>query len=345
MAETHVLLSELAIGESPRWHEERLWFAHWGTGEIVAVDLDGDSEVVAQGRPGLGWSIDWLPDGRLLVTGEELTRQEPDGSTVRHADLSAIDDSGWNEIVVDGRGNVCVNSVGFRFGVEEFRPAAIALITPDGSVSRVSEGIAFANGMVVTPDSSTLVVVESFAGTLTAFDIGADDGAFWPCPDENGPDTPRLFLDSFPTDDGRARFHAVRHRDAGETPDDEFPLYLTTGRILRHYQSGTQTRRVEALRAEAPEPFVELHPTLGHDLDVEDGELVWLESRRGRARARARLTPNIRPDTVFMPFHWGDTGAANQLTNPVLDPTSRMPEFKVCAVRLERDESSGSAIA
>jgi assimilatory nitrate reductase catalytic subunit len=174
--------------------------------------------------------------------------------------------------------------------------------------------------------------------------LARDDGAFWPCPDEDGPDTPRLFLDSFPTDDGRARFHAVRHRDAGETPDDEFPLYLTTGRILRHYQSGTQTRRVEALRAEAPEPFVELHPTLGHDLEVEDGELVWLESRRGRARARARLTPDIRPDTVFMPFHWGDTGAANQLTNPVLDPTSRMPEFKVCAVRLERDESLGSSI-
>jgi sugar lactone lactonase YvrE len=174
MAEVHVLLSDLVIGESPRWHEDRLWFAHWGTGEIVAVDLEGDSKIVANGRPGLGWSIDWLPDGRLLVTGEELTRHEPDGSMVRHADLSSIDDTGWNEIVVDGRGNVYVNSVGFRFGVEEFRPGAVGLITPDGSVRQVADGIAFANGMVVTPDNSTLVIAESFAGTLTAFDIGAD---------------------------------------------------------------------------------------------------------------------------------------------------------------------------
>jgi sugar lactone lactonase YvrE len=174
MAEVHVLLSDLVIGESPRWHEDRLWFAHWGTGEIVAVDLEGDSKIVANGRPGLGWSIDWLPDGRLLVTGEELTRHEPDGSMVRHADLSSIDDAGWNEIVVDGRGNVYVNSVGFRFGAEEFRPGSIALITPDGSVRQVADGIAFANGMVVTPDNSTLVIAESFAGTLTAFDIGAD---------------------------------------------------------------------------------------------------------------------------------------------------------------------------
>jgi assimilatory nitrate reductase catalytic subunit len=166
--------------------------------------------------------------------------------------------------------------------------------------------------------------------------LAGSEGAFWPCPDENDPDTPRLFLDSFATDDGRARFHAVRHREAGETPDDQFPLYLTTGRILRHYQSGTQTRRVEALRSAEPEPFVELHPTLGHALGIEDGELVCLESRRGRARGRARLTPDIRPDTVFMPFHWSGTGAANLLTNPVLDPTSRMPEFKVCAVRLRR---------
>ncbi len=165
--------------------------------------------------------------------------------------------------------------------------------------------------------------------------LAAGDGTFWPAPDEGGPDTPRLFLDRFATDDGRARFHAVAHRDAGERTDAEFPLYLTTGRILRHYQSGTQTRRVAELRAAAPEPFVELHPTLGDELAVDDGDVVWLHSRRGRAAARVRLTDTIRPDTLFMPFHWGGRGAANLLTNPALDPASKMPEFKVCAVRLE----------
>ena len=174
MSTASVLLSGLAYVESPRWHEDRLWFAHWGTQEIVAVDLDGKSEVVAHGPPGLGWSIDWLPDGRLLVTGPELMRREPDGSMVRHADLSAITGYGWNEIVVDGRGNIYLNSVGFAFGVEEPATGIIALVRPDGSARQVADGIEFANGMVVTPDNSTLIISESFAGKLTAFDIAAD---------------------------------------------------------------------------------------------------------------------------------------------------------------------------
>jgi len=172
--EAQPLLTGLVIGESPRWHEDRLWFAHWGAEEIVAVDLEGKSEVVGKGPPGLGWSIDWLPDGRLLVTGQELMRREPDGSMVRHADLSGVADHGWNEIVVDGRGNIYLDGVGFRFGQEEFRPGIIALVTPDGSARQVADDIAFPNGMVVTPDNSTLIVSESFAGRLTAFDIAAD---------------------------------------------------------------------------------------------------------------------------------------------------------------------------
>jgi sugar lactone lactonase YvrE len=173
--EAHLLLSDLAIGESPRWHEDRLWFANWGTGEIVAVDLEGRSEIVGEGPPGLGWSIDWLPDGRLLVTGEGLTRREPDGTMVQHADLSGLGVDRFNEIVVDGRGNVYVNGgTDFHPG-EGTAPGIIALVTPDGSVRRVADGIAFPNGMAVTPDNSTLIVAESFAARLTAFDI-ADDG-------------------------------------------------------------------------------------------------------------------------------------------------------------------------
>lgn len=165
--------------------------------------------------------------------------------------------------------------------------------------------------------------------------IAAQDGVFWPCPDEGHPGTPRLFLDRFATPDGRARFAAVSHRPAAEEPDADYPLYLTTGRVASQYQSGAQTRRVAALNRAAPGPFVELHPYLADRLGVADGDALAVTSRRGRAVASARITDTIRPDTVFMPFHWGGEGRANALTNPALDPTSKMPEFKVCAVRVE----------
>jgi sugar lactone lactonase YvrE len=168
------LLTGLVIGESPRWHDGRLWFANWGAEEIVAVDADGNAEVVAKGPPGLGWSIDWLPDGRLLVTGRGLLRIEPDGSMVPHADMSAAGVDDFNELVVDGRGNIYVNGgCDFHPGAGN-APGIIALVTPDGSVRRVADGIAFPNGMVVTPDNSTLIVSESMAGQLTAFDVGSD---------------------------------------------------------------------------------------------------------------------------------------------------------------------------
>jgi sugar lactone lactonase YvrE len=175
VVEAQPLLTGLVIGESPRWHEDRLWFANWGTEEIVAVDLEGNAEVVGKGAPGLGWSIDWLRDGRMLVTGQGLMRRELDGSMVGHADLSDLGVNDFNEIVVDGRGNIYINGgCDFEPG-EGNAPGIIALVTPDGSVRRVADAIAFPNGMAVTPDNSTLIIAESFAGRLTAFDI-ADDG-------------------------------------------------------------------------------------------------------------------------------------------------------------------------
>ncbi|MBU6532993.1 molybdopterin oxidoreductase family protein [Streptomyces sp. A108] len=171
--------------------------------------------------------------------------------------------------------------------------------------------------------------------------LAEEDGVFWPCPapgDEDAvphPGTPRLFLDRFATDDGRARFVPVAHRPSAEEPDAEYPVLLTTGRVVAQYQSGAQTRRVAELNAAAPGPFVQLHPRLAARLGAAEGDPLAVVSRRGRAVAPARITAGIRPDTVFMPFHWPGEGRANTLTNPALDPTSRMPEFKVCAVRVE----------
>ncbi|WP_051114096.1 molybdopterin oxidoreductase family protein [Actinopolymorpha alba] len=172
--------------------------------------------------------------------------------------------------------------------------------------------------------------------------IEAEDGIFWPCPTPDHPGTPRMFLDRFATPDGKARFVPVDYRPAVEDIDAAYPVYLTTGRVLAQYQSGAQTRRVAALRKAAPNPFVELHPDLAERHGIADGDDVRVTSRRGSATAPARVTDTIRVDTVFMPFHWAGAGRANSLTNPALDPTSRMPEFKVCAVRLEKAAVPGA---
>jgi len=163
--------------------------------------------------------------------------------------------------------------------------------------------------------------------------VDAEGGVFWPCPSTDRPGTPRLFLERFATVDGRARFVPVEHRPPAEEPCAAYPLYLTTGRVLAQYQSGAQTRRVRALNAG---PFVELHPDLADRLAIADGDLVRVSSRRGTFEAPARVVDTIRPDTLFAPFHWAGAARANSVTNDALDPTSRMPEFKVCAARAER---------
>ena len=182
VAEVQHLLDGLSFGESLRWHQDRLWLADWGAQEVMAVDRAGRPEVMARvDFPAFPMCIDWLPDGRLLIVAARdgrLLRQEPDGSLVTHADLRGLAEPGhpWNEIVVDGRGNAYLNNQGSDFPGGHFAPGMIALLTPDGSARPVADGIAFPNGMAITPDNSTLIVAESYGQKLTAFQIAADGG-------------------------------------------------------------------------------------------------------------------------------------------------------------------------
>ena len=176
--------------------------------------------------------------------------------------------------------------------------------------------------------------LSALAHTTTA--DGSPQALHWPCPDADDPGTPRMFLDRFATPDGRARFFAVEQPTAAEPPDQQFPLFLTTGRVALQYQSGAQTRRISAVNDDAPAAFVELHPDLAGRLDVAPGERVRVSTRRGEAYLRVRCSETIRPDTVFVPFHWAGRQRANLLTSDALDPVSRMPAFKVCAARIDR---------
>ena len=178
MTEPQILMTGIVFGEQPRWHEDRLWFSDWGPPEVIAVDLEGNSEVILE-APSFPCCVDWLPDGRLLLVSARdgvLLRREPDGSLVTHGDLTGVSDPPpGNELVVDGRGNAYVNGPGFdMMAGADFAPGGVALVTPDGSARQVADGIAFPNGMLVTPDNSTLIVADSYGKCLTAFDIAAD---------------------------------------------------------------------------------------------------------------------------------------------------------------------------
>jgi assimilatory nitrate reductase catalytic subunit len=197
-----------------------------------------------------------------------------------------------------------------------------------------ADGFAFRNAADVFAElrAATAGAKADYSG-ITYERIDREEGVFWPCPSETHPGTPRLFADAFFHPGGRARFHALVDRPIAEPPDDEYPLFFTTGRYKEHYNSGAQTRRVNALVEARPEAHVEIHPRLAARLGVEDGARLRVESRRGSVDFRVRLSPDVRIDTLFAPMHWGGAAAANVLTVPALDPTSRMPEFKVCAVR------------
>jgi assimilatory nitrate reductase catalytic subunit len=166
--------------------------------------------------------------------------------------------------------------------------------------------------------------------------INAQDGVFWPCPTLESTGTPRLFEERFYHPDGKARFHAIEYQHPTEMPDDDYPFFYTTGRVIFHYLSGNQTRRIGALVENAPEPYVEIHPLAAEKLGLQAGDLVRLRTRRGELILPAKVTRSIRPDTVFVPYHWGGRQAANLLTIRAYDTTSRIPEYKVCAVAVER---------
>jgi sugar lactone lactonase YvrE len=228
MAELKVLLSGLGIPESPRWHEGRLWFCNWIGRQIMAVDMDGTAEVMLTRDPAshpMGYSIDWLPDGRLLTTGDKIRRQEPDGSMVTIAGQRA------NEIVVDARGGAYINGADFEFVAGGApKPGYIKLLTPDGHLRQVAGGIEFPNGMVITPDGRTLIISESFAGRLTAFGIDPDGGL-----------------------SGRRVFAGGLGPD-GITMDAEGALWVQTGgfSIVRIAEGGKVLQRVELEENRAP---------------------------------------------------------------------------------------------
>jgi sugar lactone lactonase YvrE len=234
-----VLLDGIAFGESPRWHDGRLWFADWGAQEIVAVDLAGNRETtVGVDFPSFPMCIDFLPDGRaLIVSGQDgrLLRVEDDGSLVTHADLTVLSTKPWNDIVVDGRGNAYVNNIGFDFPEGEVAPGLVALVTPDRAVRQVADGVAFPNGMAVTPDNRTLILAESYAERLTAFDI-ADDGSLsgrrvWAELDGDHPDGIGIDVDGAVWYADVANHHCVRVREGGDvlqTLDVELGCFACT---------------------------------------------------------------------------------------------------------------------
>lgn len=186
---------------------------------------------------------------------------------------------------------------------------------------------------------------------ITYEKIDAQGGVFWPCPHDDHPGTPRLFEPGswnpvakgsgpFYFPDGKARFNIPEYRPPAEDPDEDYPLFLTTGRVVSHYLSGTQTRRIGPLVDQYPEPRLEMHPNLAEKLGIEHDDMVTAESRRGSITLPVSVVRTIRPDTVFIPYHWAGRKSVNQLTISAQDPISKIPEYKVCAVRVHKAESS-----
>jgi assimilatory nitrate reductase catalytic subunit len=187
--------------------------------------------------------------------------------------------------------------------------------------------------------------VSDYSG-MTWDRIDENYGLFWPCPEPGHPGTPRLYEGGkFGHPDGKAHFIPIEWRPSAEMPDDEYPVILTTGRVVSHFLSGTQTRRIGSLMEQYPQPRCEMHPRLAEKLGIADGDFVKVESRRGEIVVRAQVVKTIRPDTVFVPYHWPHDRSANNCTIRAIDPVSNIPEFKICAVRVSKTEAPVDALA
>ena len=187
--------------------------------------------------------------------------------------------------------------------------------------------------------------VSDYSG-ITWARIEENYGVFWPCPEPGHPGTPRLYEGGkFGHPDGKAHFIPIEWRPSAEMPDEEYPIILTTGRVVSHFLSGTQTRRIGGLMEQYPQPRCEIHPRLAEKLGIVDNDFVKVESRRGEIVVRAQVVKTIRPDTVFVPYHWPLDRSANNCTIRAIDPVSNIPEFKICAVRVSKTEAPTDANA
>ena len=219
-----VLLTGLGFGESPRWHDGRLWFSDMGTNELSAIDTAGEREVIAT-LPGMPMGSGWLPepDGRMLIVSSrdgKLLRREPDGSLVLYCDLAVLDPHPWSDMAVDSRGNAYIGNIGFDFPGGAPAPGILALVTPDGTVRQVANDLQFPNGIAITPDNRTLIVAESYASRLTAYDIAADGSLsgrrVWAELDNAAPDGICLDAEGAIWYADVPNRHCVRVREGGE---------------------------------------------------------------------------------------------------------------------------------
>ena len=273
MSAPEVLMEGVVFGESPRWHDGRLWFSDWAANQVIALSTDGTHEVVVS-VPSFPMCIDFLPDGRLLIVDSaqrRLLRREPDGGLVRHADLSQVSGKPWNDIVVDDRGNAYVNNIGFDFPGGEFATGLVVLVTPAGTVRQVANEVAFPNGMAITPDGGTLIVAESYANRLTAYHIGGDGDLSnrWVWAETPGDHPDGICMDAegavWYADVGNR--HCVRVREGGEVlavvdldrgafacalSRGEDPRLFVVGQNWGGPESSEPTGRVVAFPAPAP---------------------------------------------------------------------------------------------